>query len=256
MLEVTAVPAFRDNYIWLLKNSDNNSVAIVDPGDAGPVLEAISEQNLTPAALLITHHHADHVGGVTRLLEHYPVPVYGPAGENIPGRTHALAEGDTVTLDQPGASFRILEVPGHTAGHIAYYGEGCLFIGDTLFMSGCGRLFEGTPAQMRRSLQKLAELPDDTRIYCAHEYTLANLRFAEAVEPGNRTVKERLLRCQALREQGIPTVPGSLAEEKATNPFLRVTEADVIAAAESRSGHALADDVEVFATIRAWKDSF
>lgn len=256
MLEITAVPAFRDNYIWVLKNSDNNKAAIVDPGDAVPVLQRIEEQKLTPVAVLITHHHADHVGGVRGLLEHYNVPVYGPAAEAIPGRTHALEEGDAITVEGLGASFDILEVPGHTAGHIAYYGEGCLFIGDTLFMAGCGRLFEGTAAQMRRSLQKLTELPEDTRVYCAHEYTLANLRFAQAVEPDNGAIGERLRQCQERRDRGLPTVPDTLAVEKATNPFLRVSEAGVIAAAQSHSGRPIEDDIEVFATIRAWKDGF
>ncbi|MEX2524855.1 MAG: hydroxyacylglutathione hydrolase [Gammaproteobacteria bacterium] len=255
MPEISAVPAFRDNYIWLIGNNDNR-VAIVDPGDAVPVLEAVAERQLEPAAILTTHHHADHVGGVNQLLEHYHIPVYGPARESIPGRTDALKEGDTITLDSLGVSFDILDVPGHTAGHIAYYGEGCLFIGDTLFMSGCGRLFEGTAAQMHDSLEKVASLPDETQIYCAHEYTLANLRFAHAVEPENKAIEERTRASQALREQNRPTVPGSLAQEKATNPFLRVREHAVVQAAEARAGHALKDDVEVFATLRAWKDSF
>ncbi len=255
MPDIMAVPAFRDNYIWLIGDNDNR-VAIVDPGDAAPVLEAVAERNLVPTAILATHHHADHVGGVKQLLDHYDIPVYGPARESIPGRTDALEEGDTVTLDAPGVSFNILDVPGHTAGHIAYYGEGCLFIGDTLFMSGCGRLFEGTPAQMHDSLQKLTALPDDTQIYCAHEYTLANLRFARAVEPDNKDIEERTRNSQELRDGHLPTVPGTLALEKATNPFLRVREDAVIRAAEARAGHDLKQDVEVFAVLRAWKDSF
>lgn len=255
MPDISAVPAFRDNYIWLIGNNDN-CVAIVDPGDAEPVLKAVTERELVPAAILTTHHHADHVGGVKQLLEHYDIPVYGPARESIPGRTETLREGDTITLDALGLSFDILDVPGHTAGHIAYYGEGCLFIGDTLFMSGCGRLFEGTPAQMHDSLEKLAALPDETQIYCAHEYTLANLRFAHAVEPENKDIEERIRACRELRENSIPTVPGSLALEKATNPFLRVRENTVIHAAEARAGHNLNDDIEIFATLRAWKDIF
>jgi hydroxyacylglutathione hydrolase len=256
MIDVLPVCAFRDNYIWLIRNTDNDKVAIVDPGDAGPVLTALAENNLTPAALLITHHHADHVGGVQRLLEHYNVPVFGPARETIPGCSHFLSEGDRISLDALGLTFDILEVPGHTSGHIAYYGHGCLFIGDTLFMAGCGRLFEGTPEQMHASLQKLLTLPDDTRVYCAHEYTLANLRFARTVEPDNAAVSARFRDCETLRRRNLPTVPGTLAVERQTNPFLRVDQAGVAAAAENFTGRALRDPVAVFAAIRSWKDGF
>ena len=256
MLEVIPVSAFHDNYIWLIRPGDSSKVAIVDPGDAGPVLVALADAGLSPGAILITHHHGDHVGGVRQLLDHYQVPVYGPARESIPGRTHALKGGDSIELPDLGLSFRILDVPGHAAGNIAYYGHGCLFIGDTLFMSGCGRLFEGTARQMYDSLQKLLALPDDTRIFCAHEYTQANLRFAHAVEPDNAAITERMASSEALRQQNHPTVPGTLAVERETNPFLRADQATVAAAAEKFAGHALHNPVEVFAAIRSWKDGF
>jgi hydroxyacylglutathione hydrolase len=256
MTNVTPVSAFRDNYIWLITNEDSNNAAVVDPGDAVPVLAALDDLRLKLSAILITHHHADHTGGVRQLLEHAAVPVYGPAGEAIPGRSHALKEGDRVVLDDLQLTFDVLAVPGHTAGHIAYYGHGCLFIGDTLFMAGCGRLFEGTATQMHASLQKLLALPDTTRVYCAHEYTLANLRFARAVEPDNTAINARMDRSETLRRQDLPTVPATLAEERQTNPFLRVDQAGVIAAAEKRAGHGLRSDAEVFAILRDWKDRF
>ena len=256
MINVLPVSAFRDNYIWLITTGDSDKAAVVDPGDAAPVLAALAEHKLTLSAMLITHHHADHVGGIRQLLEHGAVPVYGPAGEAIPARSHALSEGDSVVLDDLQLGFEVLAVPGHTAGHIAYYGHGCLFIGDTLFMAGCGRLFEGTAPQMHASLQKLLALPDTTRVYCAHEYTLANLRFARAVEPDNAAISARISRSEALRRQDLPTVPATLAEEKQTNPFLRVEQAGVIAAAEKHAGHGLSGGAEVFAVLRGWKDGF
>lgn len=256
MLEIKPVPAFQDNYIWLIINPANGATAIVDPGDAAPVLDAVNENRLTPVAILTTHHHGDHVGGVSRLLEDFAIPVYGPVGENIPHRTHALREGDKVELPELPATFEILDVPGHTSGHIAYFGQGCLFIGDTLFMAGCGRLFEGTAAQMHASLNKLTGLPDDTKIYCAHEYTLANLKFAQAVEPGNADIRQRIIQSQELRQNNNPTVPATLALEKKTNPFLRSGADDVVHAAEKHAGHALRNSVEVFAAVRKWKDGF
>lgn len=256
MLEVTPVPAFRDNYIWLVTGTQSRRTAIVDPGDAGPVLDALDANGLEPCAILITHHHGDHVGGVTQLLSHFDVPVYGPATESIPGRTTALAEGDQVRLEALPAEFRILDIPGHTAGHIAYFGHGMLFAGDTLFMSGCGRLFEGTAEQMYASLEKIRRLPGSTRVYCAHEYTLANLRFARAVEPNNDDLSQRLRECTALRERGIPTVPGPLDIECATNPFLRAHVPVVREAAARHAGQALGADSEVFAALRRWKDDF
>jgi hydroxyacylglutathione hydrolase len=256
MLKITPVAAFHDNYIWLIRDSDTRHVAIVDPGDAGPVLAAIDADRLQPCAVLVTHHHGDHVGGIEGLLRHWNMPVFGPAGEDIPFRSKALRDGDSVDIAPLAARFSVLAIPGHTRGHIAYHGHGVLFAGDTLFMAGCGRLFEGTAAQMLASLDRIASLPDTTRIYCAHEYTLSNLRFARTVEPGNAALAARQRHCTALREAGRPTVPATLAEEKETNPFLRVRVHAVRAAAARHAAQALNDDVSVFAAVRGWKDQF
>jgi hydroxyacylglutathione hydrolase len=258
MTSIIPIPAFSDNYIWLLRHG--TAAVVVDPGDAMPVQAYLGREGLTLTAILATHHHGDHVGGVPALLARWPVPVFGPGNEAIPGRTRAIGEGDVVTLPGMPVTLTGIEVPGHTAGHIAYFGdvEGApsLFCGDTLFAAGCGRLFEGTPPQMWRSLGKLAALPSATRVYCAHEYTLANLRFALAVEPGNAALVARQARDQARREQGQPTLPSTIDEERATNPFLRAPAAAVRAAAERHAGRALADDVATFAVLREWKNSF
>jgi hydroxyacylglutathione hydrolase len=256
MLNVTPINAFNDNYIWLIQDPESRYAAIVDPGDANPVLRALEERRVTPVALLITHHHGDHVGGVRQLLRHYPeLPVFGPAGERIPGLTQPLAEGDSITLPLIGAQFQVLDVPGHTAGHIAYFGERALFCGDTLFANGCGRLFEGTPQQMHASLSKIAALPGDTLVYCAHEYTLDNIAFAKRVEPDNPDLLRRERDDQARRRQGRPTVPSRLELERRTNPFLRFDDPKVIQAAEHFAGHPLRGGDRVFATVRHWKDS-
>jgi hydroxyacylglutathione hydrolase len=257
MLEVTPVRAFSDNYIWLVRGTGGDGrVGVVDPGDAAPVRAALERGGLTLAAILITHHHADHTGGVAELLESADVPVYGPAGETIPGRTHSLHGGDQVAVTELGLSFEIIDVPGHTAGHIAYYGHGALFCGDTLFSAGCGRLFEGTPAQMTESLDRLAVLPGETRVYCAHEYTLSNLAFAAAVEPDNAAVADYIRRAESLIADGVPTIPSTLGLEAEVNPFLRCDRPSVVRAAETHSGRQLAGRVDVFATVRAWKDGF
>jgi hydroxyacylglutathione hydrolase len=258
MPTIIPIPAFSDNYIWLIREGRN--AAVVDPGDAAPIHAYLVRERLTLTAILNTHHHDDHVAGNHALLAHSSVPVLGPAREPIPGRTQALGDGDTIVVPGIGLELRVLFVPGHTAGHIAYFGENVrvpvAFVGDTLFAGGCGRLFEGTPAQMVASLAKLASLPGQTHLYCAHEYTLANLRFALAVEPGNVDLQERMRREEGKRAIGLPTVPSTLEEERGTNPFLRTSEPAVIAAAEAHAGRKLADAIEVFATLREWKNRF
>jgi hydroxyacylglutathione hydrolase len=258
MISASPLLAFNDNYIWLIHGSDSKHVAIVDPGDATPVLKLLQQDGLTPVAILITHHHGDHVGGVTELLSHYDIPVYGPAREQIPGITHPLQGGETITLSldaENDTHFRVMFVPGHTAGHIAYFGHGMLFCGDTLFTAGCGRLFEGSAEQMHAAMEQIAALPDETGIYCAHEYTLDNLVFARVVEPESPALLRRIDDCHRLRDQGLPTVPAPLALEKATNPFLRYNVPHVIDAAEKFSGKPLQRGSGVFGTLRYWKDT-
>jgi hydroxyacylglutathione hydrolase len=258
MLKITPIPAFSDNYIWTLYDrSRSNAAVVVDPGDALPVEVFLKDHSLELAAILITHHHADHTGGIAALTAHRAIPVYGPAAESIAGVTHALREGDGVELasicDTP---LRVIEVPGHTRGHIAYVGDGIVFCGDTLFAAGCGRLFEGTPAQMHHSLSKLAALPDETKAYCTHEYTLSNLRFATAVEPKNLHLQQRVFDESEKRSRNEPTVPMTIAIEKATNPFLRTQFPGVIASANSFRNERLTNEVDVFAAIREWKNNF
>lgn len=252
--ELQALPALRDNYIWLLAGRD--AAVAVDPGEAAPVRAALTRRALPLAAVLLTHHHADHVGGAAELAAEHHCPVYGPAGERIGAVSRPLAEGQYVEIAALPARFRVIEVPGHTAGHIAYYGHDMVFCGDTLFSAGCGRLFEGTAAQMFASLERLAALPEDTAVCCGHEYTLANLRFAQAAEPGNRDIAAYAAEAAERRALGEPTLPSRIGRERRVNPFLRCRERTLRAAAGARSGRAPADAVEVFAVLRDWKDNF
>ncbi len=260
-LSVLTVPAFKDNYLWLIH--DGVHAVAVDPGDAAPILAALAAHQLRLTGILLTHHHADHIGGVPELLAHASVPVFGPRGEEIACVSNRLAEGDVV--DVPGLPLRlaVLDVPGHTRGHIAYFCAAAvgdipwLFCGDTLFAGGCGRLFEGTPAQMVASLAKLAALPDNTLVFCAHEYTLANLRFALAAEPGNTQLQQRMQDDSAKRDAGVPTVPSTIGIEKASNPFLRYREPAIQDSLRmaGKLAHG-ATPVEAFAALRLWKNTF
>lgn len=250
------IPAFADNYIWTLH--DGQRALVVDPGEAQGVLDWLQQQRLTLDTILITHHHADHTGGVAALRDATGARVIGPTGETMPEPLQRVDDGDTVTA--LGLGFRVLKVPGHTAGHIAYFlpeldGTPLVFCGDTLFSGGCGRLFEGTPAQMHDSLNRLAALPDATRVCCTHEYTLSNLRFAQAVEPANSELQAYTRQCEQLRERNLPTLPSSIRLEKHINPFLRTQQPAVRQAAATRDAHAT-DDVSVFATLREWKNVF
>ena len=257
-MKLLAIPAFSDNYLWLLH--DTRQAIVVDPGKAEPVLECLREHRLALQTILVTHHHADHVGGVSALRDATGANVVGPAFERIPEPLERVQHGDVV--EALGLRFSVIDVPGHTAGHIAYYAE-CpgaaplLFCGDTLFSGGCGRLFEGTPAQMLASLDALAALPADTRVCCAHEYTLANLRFALAVEPDNAALRDYNAQCERMRACGLPTLPSTIGMERAINPFLRSRERAVIASVAAHAPHTdTQSESAVFATLREWKNTF
>ncbi|MEO8484989.1 MAG: hydroxyacylglutathione hydrolase [Betaproteobacteria bacterium] len=260
MPAIIPLAAFTDNYVWVIR--DAGLAAVVDPGDAAPVEEWLARERVTLSAILVTHHHRDHTGGIADLVRERAVPVIGPSREAIPARTQAVREGDRFTLPGMALSLDVLDIPGHTAGHVAFvgrdagWGSPVLFCGDTLFAAGCGRVFEGTPSEMWRSLSTLAALPGETRVFCGHEYTLANLRFAGAVEPGNPAIAARVVREQAKRDRGEPTLPSTIADERATNPFLRAGEPQVRAMAEGRAGRKIAGAVEVFAALREWKNAF
>lgn len=253
--------AFEDNYIWLIvsdseKDTEPRPVIIVDPADEDPVFEKIEHENLRPVAILCTHHHWDHVGGASDIARRFDIPVYGPAEENIPAVTHPVRDGNTVSVPETGLQFQILSVPGHTKGHIAYYTDTMLFCGDTLFSAGCGRLFDGTAKQMLSSLNKIAALPDETRIYCAHEYTVDNLRFATTIDPENENLRHYTEQANDLRQRDQPTLPSTLALEKDINPFLRTGINAIKHATEKHCGSQLEDEVAVFAELRRWKDGF
>lgn len=252
--EVVPLRAFSDNYIWTIR--DASHAAVVDPGDAQPVIDYLQREKLQLAAILNTHHHADHVGGNAALLARWQVPVYGPHDPRIVEVTQRMGDGDRMTLPHFGLAFTVVEIPGHTRSHIAFHGAGMLFCGDTLFAAGCGRLFEGTPAQMHASLAKLLALPDATRVYCGHEYTLANIRFARAAEPGNRALADLEEQVRRLRDRDEPSLPSTIAQEKATNPFVRCTVPEIVANASRYADRPLADPVSVLGVIREWKNKF
>lgn len=254
------IPAFSDNYIWAVSESGSRNVCVVDPGDARPVIAYLEANGLTLSTILITHHHPDHTGGIQELSSRYACRVIGPGTSGIKGIHEIVAEANYVSVF--GQTFYVIGVPGHTLDHIAYYcadndqPSPILFCGDTLFAAGCGRLFEGTPAMMHESLGKLSSLPATTRVYCTHEYTLANLKFALAADANNRSLIERIEREEAKREAKLPTLPSSIGSELATNPFLRCNEVGLRESSKNRLGREPSNEVEVFSTLRAWKDSF
>ncbi|MDA8521203.1 hydroxyacylglutathione hydrolase [Acidovorax sp. NCPPB 4044] len=257
-MNLLPLPAFTDNYIWMLH--DGRSAIVVDPGEAGPVLQALQHHDLALQAILVTHHHGDHVGGVAELRSATGASVHGPARETLPEPVQRLSDGDVVEV--LGLRMAVMDVPGHTAGHIAYYGADApggplLFCGDTLFSGGCGRLFEGTPAQMQHSLDRLGALPPETRVCCAHEYTLSNLAFARAVEPANPALLQYSRECGTRRSEGQPTLPSRIGTERAVNPFLRTREPAVARAAQAFDAHLdTAEPASVLAALRQWKNEF
>ncbi|MDR9413085.1 MAG: hydroxyacylglutathione hydrolase [Spiribacter sp.] len=255
MLEVTPIPVLSDNYTWLLRAPQGDTAVVVDPGEAAPVAKALEAMGVKLAAIMITHHHTDHVAGIEGLIGN-GLPVYGPADSPIPFISDPVKPGETLTPPGLGPTFDVLGVPGHTLDHLAFFGDGLLFAGDALFAGGCGRMFEGTPAQMQGYLSELRKLPGETRLYCGHEYTLANLTFALAVEPDNVALQARHAQIEQQHARGAITLPSTLAEECATNPFLRWDVEAVIQSAEAQAGHALSDPIDVFAALRAWKDRF
>lgn len=253
---VSPIPAFRDNYIWMI--ADKTRAVVIDPGDAAPVLAALKKRSLQLSAILLTHRHEDHIGGVADLLKKADVPVYGPRLDGIASVTHPVQEGDTITLFENGPQLAVLDVPGHTKGHIAYYAqnEKWLFCGDMLFGAGCGRLFEGTPEQMLASLNKMAALPDDVQVFAGHEYTLSNLKFAREIEPGNEAITERTQKDLTKRNRGRPTLPSTIGIEKATNPFLRANRENVMQRLEELGLLKNRTPVDSFAAMREWKNTY
>ena len=254
MLTLIPLPAFEDNYIWVLH--DGHHAIAVDPGDAAPLVAYLDANGLALAAVLVTHHHRDHTGGTALLRQRYDCPIYGPDSPRIPAVSHPLRGGDSIEFAAPCVRFDVLATPGHTLDHLSYVGQGCLFCGDTVFGCGCGKLFEGDPAMMAASLDAILALPDDTRVCCAHEYTLSNIDFAKTIDGGNAALIERERADRTSRARGEPTLPSSLALEKATNPFLRFHDADMRAFAARWLGRADPGPAEVIGAIRAAKDAW
>lgn len=252
-IQIEAIKAFTDNYIWAVH--DGRHCVIIDPGQADGVLAFLQRRDLRLCGLLLTHHHHDHIGGVAALRAQHPAPAWAPADPRMPADVEMVSEGDLVHVDGLGLDFRVIEIPGHTTSHIGFYSHGLLFCGDTLFSAGCGRLFEGTPAQMQDSMDKIGELPDSTRVYCAHEYTQANCEFARQVEPQNSELAQRCKQVAELRAQDQITLPSTIGEEKTFNPFMRTREPAVIEAAENREPGRANSPADVFGVIRRWKDT-
>ena len=254
-VQVYPVKAFQDNYIWTIH--DGTAAVVVDPGDAEPVLLYLENNRLTLHAILITHHHPDHIGGIAKLKSRFPVPIYGPRHENIEHLSHELVEGDQVLIESLGLKLSVFDIPGHTAGHIAYYDDEHLFCGDTLFSCGCGRLFEGTPKQMHESLDKLTKLPDSTKVYCTHEYTLANIAFSRTVDPNNECLAAYENTVRRLRARDEVTLPSTIGHEKKVNPFIRTKEPDIAhAAANVANSTSTKNSLEIFTVLRKLKDNF
>jgi hydroxyacylglutathione hydrolase len=250
MLNIIPIPAFSDNYIWLLHNGQN--AVVVDPGDAAPVIATLKALNLTLSTILITHHHSDHIDGVLSLLAYRAVPVYAPQYENFNFEHIKLADGDEINLPEIAQTFRVMWLPGHTLGHIAYINDETLLCGDTLFGAGCGRLFEGTPAQMLDSLQRLKKLNPATKVYCTHEYTAKNINFALTLEPNNADLLARKQQVQALRAQNLPSLPSRIDLELKTNPFLRCNQAAIIHHSNAQNQ----DELSVFSAIRMLRNHY
>jgi len=257
MYSINPLSAFKDNYIWTLQSLEGSRIIVVDPGDANPVLSYLQSNNLDLEAILLTHHHWDHSGGIVTLKQYFPnIPIYGSKIDQVEGVNQFVKEGQTFTIKGFDSPIQVLDIPGHTLGHVAYFTENNLFCGDTLFSCGCGRLFEGTPAQMVSSLKKIKQLPKETLIYCGHEYTLANIAFAENVEPNNIMLKKRRQEATLSRNAHHPTLPVSLASELQTNPFLRCDAAEVINSVEKTCGKKLNNEIAIFTELRQWKNLF